>query len=128
MVCGAASNLCDFAVKGAALQVDPEVLAFARQFRDAGKPMGFICIAPVLVAQIMETPVQVTIGHDAGTAEAITSMGCQHVSANVDEVVVDQQHKIVSTPAYMLGQSISEVAQGIEKCVQAVVLLTDQGS
>ena len=37
--------------------------------------------------------------------------------------VVDQENKIVTTPAYMLATRISEVYDGIEKCVKEVVKL-----
>ena len=35
--------------------------------------------------------------------------------------VFDEKNKIVSTPAYMVGQSISEVAEGIEKTINKLV-------
>lgn len=121
---GAASNLCDFASAGKDNTVEEDVLAFAQAFSKANKPIGFICISPVLIPAVYRDNVQLTIGHDAQVAEALVAMGCTHNNANVDDVVIDEQHKVVTTPAYMLGQSISEVAQGIEKCVHAVLKLT----
>jgi enhancing lycopene biosynthesis protein 2 len=41
----------------------------------------------------------------------------------VTEFVVDSANKIVSTPAYMLGTRISQVAEGITKCVTEVIKL-----
>ncbi len=63
---GAAKNLSDFAIAGAQCQVQPDVLALARGFVDAGKPVGLICIAPAMAAKIYGAGVQCTIGNDAG--------------------------------------------------------------
>lgn len=122
---GAAINLCNFAEAGKTHAIQDDVLAFAQAFANANKPLGFICIAPVLVPRIFSDNVQLTIGHDANVADALVAMGCSHNNANVDEVVIDEQHKVVTTPAYMLGQSIAEVAQGIERCVAAVLKLAE---
>ena len=41
----------------------------------------------------------------------------------VDEIAVDENLKIVSTPAYMLGPSIAHVAKGIDALVNEVLSL-----
>jgi len=122
---GAAKNLCDFAVKGAAATVNTEVARLLREMAGAKKPIGAICIAPALVATALgrEYAPEVTIGNDAGTAAAINQTGSRHVDCRVRECVVDRKNKIVSTPAYMLAQSISETADGIEEAVKAVLAL-----
>ncbi|MGI0119472.1 isoprenoid biosynthesis glyoxalase ElbB [Zooshikella sp. RANM57] len=120
---GAAKNLCSFATEGQAMQVQPEVLEVCQRFAKATKPVGLICIAPVLAAKIYGDKVKCTIGHDTATAEAINAMGAQHVPCNVDDVVIDEQHKLVTTPAYMLAQRINEASAGIEKLVHAVLAL-----
>lgn len=119
---GAAKNLCSFAVEGKAMKVLPRVEKLVREVRAAGKPMGFICIAPVIAAKIFGADgVTVTIGNDKDTAEAITSWGATHVDRKVDDIAVDEKLKIVSTPAYMLGPWIADVNAGIDKLVQAVL-------
>jgi enhancing lycopene biosynthesis protein 2 len=90
--------------------------------RAAKKPMGFICIAPVIAARLFGADhVKVTIGMDPGTAGHIRSWGAEHVDCAVDQVVVDQKLKLVTTPAYMLGPWIAPVAAGIDKLVGAVL-------
>ncbi|WP_211197817.1 isoprenoid biosynthesis glyoxalase ElbB [Permianibacter fluminis] len=120
---GAAKNLCDFAFKGADCSVQPDVLKFARAFAEAGKPVCFVCIAPAMIPRIYGDGARGTIGTDADTAAAIEQMGGVHVSCPVREFVVDEQRKIVSTPAYMLAQNIGEAADGIEKAVKATLAL-----
>lgn len=120
---GAAKNLSDFAVSGAHCTVQPDVLAFAQAFAQAGKPVGLICIAPALAAKIYGPGVVCTIGNDPDTAAALTRMGAQHEVCAVDEIVVDTQRKLVTTPAYMLAKSIGETASGINKLVDRVLEL-----
>jgi enhancing lycopene biosynthesis protein 2 len=119
---GAAKNLSDYAFKGPECSVNPEVSRLATEVHAAHKPIGVVCIAPVIAAKVFggEHP-QITIGTDKNTAKDIEKMGAKHVSCPVQEFVVDKDRKIVSTPAYMLAQSIKEAAEGIEKLVAAVI-------
>jgi len=119
---GAAKNLCDFAVKGADCSVHPEVARLVREVHAQGKPVGAVCIAPALVAKVLgkEKP-KLTIGTDAATAKGLEAMGAEHVACGVAQLAVDRGKKLVSTPAYMLGKSISEVAEGIDRAVGALL-------
>lgn len=121
---GAAKNLCDFAVKGSDCTVQPEVARLVREVVAAKKPLAAVCIAPALISKVLgddKLAHQLTIGSDAGTAQALESMGSEHVSCPVSEFVVDKENKLVSTPAYMLAGRISEAAEGIEKTVKALL-------
>ena len=121
---GSAKNLSNFAIEGAGCTVQPEVLALAEAFAEAGKPVGLICISPALAAKIYGPGVTCTIGNDADTAAAMNKMGATHADCAVTEIVEDKARKLVSTPAYMLAQSISEAASGINKLVDRVLELT----
>ena len=120
---GAAKNLSDFAVAGAGMKVLPEFLEVARGFHRAGKPIGLICIAPVMAAAICGEGAQCTIGSDAETAAAIETMGGHHLECPVSEARIDSERKLVTTPAYMLAGSVSEAYGGISECVGAVLAL-----
>ncbi|KAF1054525.1 MAG: Glyoxalase ElbB [Stenotrophomonas maltophilia] len=120
---GAAKNLSDFAFKGDQCDVQPDVLVLAKAFAAARKPVGLICIAPSMAARIYGEGVVCTIGKDADTAAALTRMGAHHVECPVDDIIEDEQRKLVTTPAYMLAQSISEAAAGINKLVDRVLEL-----
>lgn len=120
---GAAKNLCSFAVEGAEMTVLPEFLDFARGFGAAGKPIGLVCIAPVMAAAICGEGTQCTIGNDTDTAAAIAAMGGEHLECPVSEARVDIGRKLVTTPAYMLAGSVSEAYSGISECVREVLTL-----
>jgi enhancing lycopene biosynthesis protein 2 len=119
---GAAKNLSDFAFKGTAAAVHPEVVRLLNDLVSAGKPVGAICIAPAtLTKALADRKPEVTIGTDKDTASAIEAMGGQHKACSVDMIHLDSKNRIVSTPAYMLGPGIKDVAQGIEKLVVKIV-------
>jgi enhancing lycopene biosynthesis protein 2 len=120
---GAAKNLCDFAVNGAAMHVQQDFLAFAQAMHKSGKPVGLICIAPTMAAAICGAGVKTTIGNDADTAAAINATGAKHCECLVRDICVDREKKLVTTPAYMLAQSIAEANEGIGKLVKEVLAL-----
>jgi enhancing lycopene biosynthesis protein 2 len=122
---GAVKNLCTFAKDGFRCQVDADVAGLLSALYDQKKPIGALCIAPTVLAQLFGTKysVELTIGTDSGTALALENMGATHKNAKVDEIVVDRKNKIVTTPCYMLAQSIREVGDGVEKLVHEILAM-----
>jgi enhancing lycopene biosynthesis protein 2 len=119
---GVAKNLCDFAVKGPECSVHPEVSRLVKEMVAAKKPLAAVCIAPALVSKVLgDQKPKLTIGNDADVAGGLEKMGARHVQCPVSEFVVDEENKIISSPAYMLAGRISEAAEGIEKTVQALL-------
>ncbi|MFY8273884.1 isoprenoid biosynthesis glyoxalase ElbB [Pseudoalteromonas sp. SSDWG2] len=121
---GAAKNLCDFALKGAHSTLNTDVERVCREFAQQTKPAAYLCIAPAIIAHIYPQGTKATIGHDADTAAAIEAIGAKHVECAVDDIVVDEQAKVISTPAYMLAGSVKEAAAGIEKAINKLVSLS----
>ncbi len=121
---GAAKNLSDFAVSGENCKVHPEVSRLVKEIRAKNKPQGAVCIAPAMVAKVFDaTDIHptLTIGNDKDVGSKIESMGSKHEECAVQDFIVDEENKIVSGPAYMLGQNIAEVADGIEKAVDRLI-------
>jgi len=100
---GAAKNLCDFAIKGKDCEVEA------------------VCIAPAMIPKIVGSDIQLTIGNDEETAKQINAMGGKHINCNVNHIIIDETHKVVSTPAYMLAENLSQAAEGIRKLVSQVL-------
>ncbi len=121
---GAAKNLSDVASKGAGATVNKEVGRVLREALSAQIPVGACCIAPMVVAAVakqVNAKLRLTIGNDVDTAKQIAAMGHAHVVCAVDDVVVDADRKVVTSPAYMYDASIAEVSRGIAKMVRQVV-------
>jgi enhancing lycopene biosynthesis protein 2 len=121
---GAAKNLCDFAVKGPDATAQKDVLEACKAFASANKPAGYMCIAPALIPMVYGKGAELTIGNDTDTANAIAGLGGSHVECTVDNIVVDESRKLVSTPAYMLATNLVEAEAGISKLVEKVIALS----
>ncbi|MCB9913667.1 MAG: isoprenoid biosynthesis glyoxalase ElbB [Planctomycetes bacterium] len=117
---GAAKNLCDFAEKGSDATVNPEVSRLVREMLAAKKPIAAVCIAPAMLAAVCRDAgihAKVTIGDDPGTAKNVEGLGATHLACLVDEFRVDEEHRLITSPAYMKAGSIREAAVGIERTV-----------
>lgn len=117
---GVAKNLCNFAFKGDQCSVDPTVSTLIREAISHRKPIGALCISPVILAKILGN-VSITIGDEAETVELVEKMGAQHIVAGHGQVVIDDKHKVFSTPCYMLDATISQIAEGAGNIVKAML-------
>lgn len=120
---GAAMNLSDFAAKGKDCAALPDLQRLIREFHQQRKPIGAICIAPVVLAAALKGVAQgmYTVGDDKEVASAIEAMGGRHRDCPTDASVTDEQNLIVTCPAYMRDDRLSRVAKGIEKLVEDVL-------
>lgn len=117
---GAAKNLSDYAFTGADCTVDEHVAGAIRAMHAAGKPIGALCIAPVLLARLIPDAT-LTIGQDHDTAASLTAMGAKHQATLHGEIVIDAGRKVVTTPCYMLDSRVDQIAEGADKLVVAVL-------
>ena len=119
---GVAKNLCSYAFDGIEMKIDRIVEKAVKETHAAGKPIGALCISPVLISRILGT-VELTIGSDESTATDIKAMGSVHKATQNGEVVIDRKNLIVSSPCYMLDATISDIAIGTENAVKALISL-----
>jgi enhancing lycopene biosynthesis protein 2 len=117
---GAAKNLSTFAFDGAQLTVNPDVEKALKDMAAAGKPIGALCIAPVILAKVFGD-VEITIGQDPGTAGAIEQLGAKHIPKGHGEIVIDEKNKLVTTPCYMLDANIVQIGDGADNVVKALL-------
>jgi enhancing lycopene biosynthesis protein 2 len=117
---GAAKNLSTVAFDGPNATVNHDVEVAVKGMLERGKPIGALCISPAMIARIIGD-VQVTIGQDKGTIEAIKAMGGTHVETTHGEVVIDERNKVFTTPCYMLDANISQIAEGASNVVKAMM-------
>lgn len=122
---GAAKNLSDFAISGTECSVDPGLVRLIAAAVERRKPVVAICISPAVLAAALKRSgspgASLTIGTDPEAARAVQALGCRHVSCGVDRVVVDEERRIISTPAYMLGSGPREVGAGIEEAIRRLM-------
>jgi len=117
---GAAKNLSNLAFQGSNCIVNKEVEASIKAMLKAKKPIGALCIAPAVLAQVIKG-VEVTIGQDKGTAETIEKMGGRHINTNHGEVVEDKINRVFTTPCYMLDANILDIYSGAKNVVNSIL-------
>jgi len=117
---GAAKNLCSYAFDGAQCTVNNDVATAIKAMHAAGKPIGALCIAPVILARVLGN-VTLTIGQDQATADNLAAMGARHQPTMHGEIAVDRERKIVSTPCYMLNSRLDQIADGADNLIRAML-------
>ena len=117
---GVAKNLCTFAFDGPDCKVNQDTEKAIKAMHKAGKPIAALCISPVVVAKILGD-VDLTIGQDKDTANAVEKMGASHKKTNHGEVIIDAKNNVYTTPCYMLDANIVQIGDGAENIVRAIL-------
>ena len=113
---GVAKNLCSWAFEGDNCSVDPDVAKAIKGMYAAKKPIGAMCIAPVILGKLF-SGTNLTTGDDKASADFIKKMGSGYTKTSHGEVVIDKSRKIFTTPCYMLDADIVQIAEGTENLV-----------
>ena len=120
---GAAKNLSSYAFDGSDCTVNPDVEKAIKAMAAANKPIGALCIAPVILAEVLGNRVNLTIGQDETTAANIQKMGAAHTATWQGEITVDRDKKVITTPCYMLDSRVDQIGQGADNLIKAVLEL-----
>ena len=121
---GMAKNIFDYSMAGINCTIISDVQRLVVEILEADKPLGAICIAPVMVAKVLEflgRTGTVTGGFNDEINNDIKAMGINTIEVGAEEIVVDKENKIVTTPAYVEAKSMNESFTGIEKLVNKVL-------
>lgn len=119
---GAAKNLSNWAFEGPEASVLDEVKTAILSMVEAGKPIGALCISPVLLIKVLKD-VQVTLGSDKNDEAAVLAAGAKHVKTNHGETVIDSKYKLVTSPCYMLEATILQIEEGANNVVKEMLKL-----
>lgn len=118
---GAAKNLCDYAFKGADMMVQPDVTRAILEMHEAKKPIGAMCIAPVMLARLIPG-VCVTLGAEGSpVADQVRGWGAEHVQTENGDVCADNEDLVFTTPAFMLDATLKDIYDGAYNMVEAIV-------
>lgn len=123
---GVAKNFFSYAFDGRNATIDESIKKVIMDFHDSDKYIGAICISPMLIAKAFEgsgKSIKLTLGSDVGPFEDAKYFGANPVMKPATDIVVDEENKIVSTPAYMESNAtLFEVYTGIEKLVEFIAI------
>ena len=121
---GVKYNLCTFGDQGTSMTVNADVARAILSTYKAKKPIGALCITPVIIGKLIPAAT-LTFGRDEQINAAFRQLGVKTIDSDPDGIVIDQVNKIVSTPCYMLANArISELAVGIDKLIAALIDLS----
>jgi len=121
---GMAKNIFDYSMAGINCTIISDVQRLVVEILEADKPLGAICIAPVMVAKVLEylgRTGTVTGGFNVEINNDIKAMGINTIEVGAEEIVIDKENKIVTTPAYVEAKSMNESFMGIEKLVNKIL-------
>lgn len=117
---GAAKNLFTYAIDGVNAKVLDSVKKAIIDTHNLHKPIGALCIAPVLLAKVLDN-ITVTVGMDAKTIKDVETMGAAHVNTQQTEVIADKLNMIFTTPCYMLPATISDIAESADNLIETIL-------
>ena len=118
---GAARNLSSFAFDGEGMTVRPDVEKAILSTYKLHKPVLAMCIAPMVLAKVLgRQGVSLTLGDDNPAARTAARLGAKVQHCGVTDVCVDAEHRVFTTPAYMVGTRICEIFAGAENLVAAL--------
>ena len=117
---GTAKNLFTYAIDGVNAKVNPDIETAIKATYKLKKPIGALCIAPVLLSKILKD-ITITVGSDPTTIANVESMGAHHINTLQREVISDKQNMIFSTPCYMLPATIADIADSADNLICAIL-------
>lgn len=120
---GVAKNLSSYAFKEAEYDVIPEVKELIKTTHSMNKPIGAMCIAPILLAKAIGK-VTITVGSNSdAAAKAAESVGAVHVETTSGNICLDKANKVVTAPCYMLDASIVSIYEEADKLVKELMAM-----
>lgn len=116
---GAARNLSTFAFDGPQMTVIDSVMDALLETNRAKKPIVAMCIAPTVLAKVFgKQGISLTLGSvDNPAAKVAQGFGCNIVECGPTDICVDDEHRIITTPAYMVATHISQIFDGAANMV-----------
>ena len=118
---GAAKNIFTYAYDGINFKVNKDVEKAIKDIHAQGKPIGAMCIAPLMVAKVLGN-INVTMGSgQCRQAKELAMIGCRHTETSNGEVAIDKENKVFSTPCFMLNATLKDVYQGAWNLVEAMI-------
>lgn len=131
---GAAKNLTTWGVSGPDGEIDAEVKRVLNDAVSGAVPVALICMSPVIMAKALEgteISAKLTVGNTTddspyeidAISQGMESIGATAKMCGTTETIIDHEHKIVTSPAYMMDVDIVQVAEGIANTVKELLAL-----
>ena len=122
---GAARNWSTYAFQGVKMITIPEIEKAILDTYNAHKPICAMCIAPMILAKVLGSyGVHITLGCATNDASIVAcQLGAKVQDCKASDVCVDIEHKVLTTPAYMVANRISQIFEGAENMIRKLIEL-----
>ncbi|KAA8728192.1 hypothetical protein [Ewingella americana] len=118
---GVINQLTSFEKDGNDYMIDEQLFTLVSEIHKQRKPIGFVSQSSLLAPKLFDTSIRVTLGNDADRAELLDAIGAEPVFCPADDIVVNMEMRIVSTPGCLSDDSDTQAALGIDKLVRCVM-------
>jgi enhancing lycopene biosynthesis protein 2 len=126
---GAGRALSDFSYKGRDGSLRPDLERLLTAIVTAGKPLAAVCVAGGLAAILMKKlgrRATITMGSNNRFLAEVEAMGHTHVVVPASKIVVDEPNRLITSPGYLGTRSLVDVFEGIDKTVEALLIMVGQ--
>lgn len=117
---GVMKNLCTYAMAGINATINSEVKQAILAMHNAQKPIGAMCIAPMLIALVLRKGT-ITLGKTCDASKDAEAIGMTHKEAKQNELVVDSKNLLFTTPCYMLENNLADISTATFDMVKAMI-------
>lgn len=118
---GVINQLTTFEKDGNDYIIDEQLFTLVDAIHKQCKPIGFVSQSSLLAPKLFDTSIRVTLGNNADRAELLDEIGAEPVFCPADDIVVNMEMRIVSTPGGLSEDSDTQAVLGIDKLVRCVM-------
>ena len=119
---GSAINISTYAIDGENYHVDENVAKIIKDFKDAGKVICAVCIAPMILAKTL-TNTKLTLGNDKKIARIVNSTGNHFVETESGNICVDEENKVITSPCFMMTTNPAVVYEEVYSIIEKAITL-----
>lgn len=129
---GSAKNFTTWAFNGPEGTILPEVKLLLVNMINVGKPIAALCVSPVVLAKALEGSdihPKMTIGSNKekseydieGFSKGIQTTGGFTEMKTIDEILYDEENKIITAPCYMMDTDIVGIRKNTQMAVKKLI-------
>ena len=119
---GSAINISTYAIDGENYHVDENVAKIIKDFKEAGKFICAVCIAPMILAKTL-TNTKITLGEDKKIARIVNATGNHFVETESGNICVDEENKVITSPCFMMTTNPAIVYEEVYAIIEKAITL-----
>ena len=119
---GSAINISTYAIDGENYHVDENIAKIIKDFKEAGKVICAVCIAPMILAKTL-TNTKITLGEDKKIARIVNATGNHFVETESGNICVDEENKVITSPCFMMTTNPAIVYEEVYAIIEKAITL-----